>query len=183
MWNITPTLLLWPVFSTHVDVEVVYLTVMFSFKKNSLLKIEPWHSSLFVSSRFVISRPPPPSFLSFTFRFFPGSLGYPSSTFNFSAHRNFRKHLRMVGSRRIKAQSESDVSECVCVCVCLFVCCYIWLWCCSHPLSSVFILFLHSFLVSGVFFLHGTERCCFAGTEGDTLLHFPWGLHVYQCVL
>lgn len=30
--------------------------------------------------------------------------------------RNFRKHLRMVGSRRIKAQSESEKRVCVCVC-------------------------------------------------------------------
>lgn len=56
--------------------------------------------------------------------------------FDFATHRNFRKHLRMVGSRRLKAQSESDV--------CGWYVCSNWLWCSSprHHKCFVFLFIL-----------------------------------------
>lgn len=58
--------------------------------------------------------------------------------------RNFRKHLRMVGSRKVKAQSELFAGICVCVLVWVneYVNAYVWLCvCCQYVclISSVYL--------------------------------------------
>lgn len=97
---------LWLLFSPHADNKMLALFgLIVSFQPSG----ESWRWSLFLFvSPGSPARPPlPPSPL----RVAIPSLCFPLSLlcFGFTTHRNFRKHLRMVGSRRIKAQSESDV--------------------------------------------------------------------------
>lgn len=83
--------------------------------------------------------PPAYPFLFLLLALWSSILCLPMSLLHYdpTTHRNFRKHLRMVGSRRIKAQSESDL----CVCkqlICLFNLTVILF----TPPSSFFFLFL-----------------------------------------
>lgn len=166
--HITPTALFWPLTLTS---KWIYIYLISSFFKTSVINRCVTLMCVFLCVAWLFFSPHPPLPLSLLYILVLPLLFL--LRFDFATHRNFRKHLRMVGSRRLKAQSESDV--------CGWYVCSNWLWC-SSPRHHKCFVFLFILACSRLCVCHqALLLLCWDFFLNQHIVSL-WRLYIDQCV-